>query len=74
MQKYSLEFILNIRAASIEEIRQSLHGLGDDLIISELDEDISAGRALKVSMYTEDPTLIFDTCSQFGKLKSVKVD
>ncbi len=74
MQKYNLEFILNIRAASTEEIRGSLSGLGENLIISELEEDIPGSQALKISIHTDDPTVIFDTCSQFGKLKSVKID
>jgi len=74
MQKYSLEFILNIRAASVEEIRGSLSGLGENLVISEPEENIPGSQDLKIRIHTEDPTLIFDTCSQFGKLKSVKID
>jgi dihydroxyacetone kinase-like predicted kinase len=74
MQKFSLEFILNIRAASIEEIRGSLSGLGEGLVISGPEQDSPGSQDLKISIHTEDPTLIFDTCSQFGKLKSVKID
>jgi len=31
------------------------------------------GKDFKIRISTEDPTIIFDTCSQFGRLKSVKI-
>lgn len=74
MQKYSLEFILNIGSATEEEIRGALAGLGENLAIAANQDSPSERRDLKVSIYTDDPALVFDTCSQFGKLKSVKID
>jgi len=31
------------------------------------------GNNFKVNISTEDPTIIFDLCSQFGRIRSVKV-
>lgn len=74
MQKYNLEFILNIGSVSEEEIRAALAGLGENLAITGGQDSSSQRRDLKVCIHTEDPALVFDTCSQFGKLKSVKID
>ncbi len=32
------------------------------------------GKKFRISLHTEDPTIIFDTCAQFGKIKSVKIN
>lgn len=87
MQKFNLEFILNIRKASVDVIRNSLVEFSDKMEIIELpvvgaqkpdlEEPVkqkTASRDIKVCISTEDPTIIFDTCSQFGTLKSVKIE
>jgi hypothetical protein len=45
-------------------------------IVSELKEEfeVKRGKNFRVSLKTEDPTIIFDTCAQFGKIKSVKIN
>ncbi len=70
--KYRLEFILHAKDSSPKIIKSSLAEFGNDLVISqcqEAEEDCN----YKVSMITEDPTLVFDLCSQLGRIRSVKV-
>lgn len=75
MHNYCLEFILNIQSASLETVRNSIMELGEGLEISLVSGDnITQGRDFKIRIHTKDPTIVFDTCSQFGRLKSVKVD
>jgi dihydroxyacetone kinase-like predicted kinase len=73
MQRFSLEFILYIHSASLQSLQSSLAEFGENIEITE-DSLEEAGRNLKVNMVAEDPTLIFDVCSQFGRIKSIKVD
>lgn len=90
-KKYFLEFILTVKEAPIEVIRNSLVEFGENLSIEiQLEDsvcvapkqnfsvdmqDVSAkNQDLRIKISTEDPTIIFDTCSQFGRLKSVKID
>jgi len=75
MHKYRLEFILSIQDASPQIIRNAIVGFGEGLEISPLPQDNGGKtRDLKIHILTEDPTVIFDTCAQFGRIKSVKVD
>ncbi|MFA5410394.1 MAG: hypothetical protein WC321_00840 [Candidatus Omnitrophota bacterium] len=75
MHSYHLEFILNTHHASQEVIRNSLVEFGDNLQISPLREDNPAsGEDFKVSISTQDPTVIFDICADLGRIKTVKVN
>jgi len=75
MSRYCLEFILNMHAVSMETLRDSIVEFGEDLEILQLQQDDDGeGRDFKIRIYTEDPTIIFDTCAQFGRLKSIKID
>jgi len=75
MRKYCLEFILNMQTVSMETLKNSIVEFGEDLEILQLQQDDDVkGRDFKIRIYTEDPTIIFDTCAQFGRLKSIKVD
>lgn len=74
MNRYLLEFVLYIQDASVEMIKNSISELGEDLEIIECLDDIAKGKNFKIRINTNDPTLIFDTCAQFGRIKSVKVD
>ncbi len=75
MPKYCLEFILNMQTVSSNALRDSIIELGEHLEISQLPLDNDAkSRDFKIRIYTEDPTVIFDTCAQFGRLMSVKID
>jgi len=75
MRKYCLEFILNMQTVSMETLKNSIVEFGEDLEILQLQQDDDVkGRDFKIRIYTEDPTIIFDTCAQFGRLKSIKID
>ncbi len=75
MRKYYLEFILNMQAVSLEPLRNSIIEFGEGLEIFQLPEDSDVkGRDFRIRIYTKDPTIIFDTCAQFGRLKSIKID
>ena len=70
--KYSLEFILHAKDSSAKMIKSSLAEFGNDLVVSLL-EDNKESCNYKVNMITEDPVLVFDLCSQLGRIRSVKV-
>jgi dihydroxyacetone kinase-like predicted kinase len=76
MQKYCLKFILHIQNASPQAIKNSLSEFGEVLEITALCQDKagSKGEDLEININTEDPTAIFDICSQFGRIRTVKVD
>jgi len=75
MTCYYLEFILHTYSASQNVIKNSLREFADDLdIFKMLQDNIGAGENYKICMRTDDPTVIFDICSQFGRIKSVKID
>ncbi len=74
MHNYRLEFILNTYAAE-KEIRAALAHYGDGLEMFSLPPaNHERGNHFKVQMVTPDPTLIFDMCAQYGRIKSVKVE
>lgn len=74
MQKYHLEFILHTYGASEQSIKSSLAEFGEAVEVSDSNESGQKGRNLTVSVNTEEPTAIFDLCSQFGRIKSIKVN
>ena len=74
MPKYSLEFILCVRDISIETLKNSIIEFGDGLQIAQCPDDNAKGKNLKIHINADDPTIIFDTCGQFGRIKSAKID
>jgi dihydroxyacetone kinase-like predicted kinase len=75
MAKYSLEFILNVRDASPEMIKNSVAEFAEGVELVRLEEGIlGRGKDFCVKMQTDEPTIIFDTCAQFGRIKSMKVE
>lgn len=74
LQKYRLEFILHTYNSSIETIKNSLVEFGNSLEISDFPKSAEKGENFQISLNTEDPTLVFDICSQFGRIRSVKVN
>jgi dihydroxyacetone kinase-like predicted kinase len=72
INKYNLEFILHTKNSSPQMIKSSLAEFGNDLIVSQCQEQDEKCN-YKVSMITEDPTLVFDLCAQLGRIRSVKV-
>jgi dihydroxyacetone kinase-like predicted kinase len=72
---YKLEFILHIYNTPVNTLKSSLSEFGEDLEITDSCQDPDAkGKDFKINIKTEEPTLIFDVCSQFGRIKSAKVD
>jgi len=70
--KYALEFILHVKEGSVKTIKNSLAEFGNDLVVSVVPEQKESCN-YKVNMITEDPALVFDLCSQLGRIRSVKV-
>jgi dihydroxyacetone kinase-like predicted kinase len=60
---------------SEETLKNSLIEFGEGLEIFPLPQDAeNKGKDFKIHISTEDPTIIFDTCAQFGRLKSIKIE
>jgi len=74
MQKFSLEFILHAQGTTEQAIQSSLSEFGESVTVTDCLDSGSAAKNFKVNMLAEDPTVIFDVCSQFGRIKSVKID
>lgn len=74
MPKFFLEFIITTYNASKDSIKNSLREFGEELEIQDCSGSDASGRDFKINLNTEDPTVIFDVCSQFGRIKSVKVN
>jgi len=74
MPKYRLEFILHAQKATLTIIKNSLSEFGEGLEISDCQDSEAKGKNFKININSEEPTVIFDICSQFGRLRSVKID
>lgn len=75
MLKYYLEFILNIQNGSQDILKESIRELGEGLEVNFVREDVAVkGGDFKIQMHTDDPTIVFDACSQFGRIRSVKIE
>ncbi len=70
--KYILEFILHAKNSSPKAIKNALAEFGSQLAVSDSQKHGESCN-YKVNMVTEDPTLVFDLCSQLGRIRSVKV-
>lgn len=70
--RYALEFILHVKDGSAKTIKNSLAEFGNDLVVSEAPQQ-KENCNYKVNMVTEDPALVFDLCSQLGRIRSIKV-
>lgn len=70
--RYVLEFILHAKESSPKIIKNALAEFGSDLIVTDCQEETESCN-YNVNMVTEDPTLVFDLCSQLGRIRSVKV-
>lgn len=75
MIKYKLEFILSTFSIDKQNVWNSLLNSAEDLeIIEALDKKIAGPAELKINLITIEPTIIFDICSQFGRITSIKVE
>jgi dihydroxyacetone kinase-like predicted kinase len=70
--KFVLEFVLHAKDSSPKIIKSALAEFGSDLVVGDCQKQGESCN-YKVSMTTEDPTLVFDLCSQLGRIRSVKV-
>ncbi len=73
---YSMEFVLQAgESATCSVIKNCLMEWVQDLEILEEERNSDRqGRNFRVRMQVQDPTLIFDACAQFGRIKSVKIE
>lgn len=71
---YEVNFILAGQGLSQDTLHDYLKDLGKDLEISVQPADQNKDNSLKIHIQTENPHLVFDTCSLFGKLDKVKID
>lgn len=74
IQRYHLEFILHSHNTSAQSIKSSLVEFGECCEISVLDSAGTEENNFRVNMDTEEPALVFDVCSQIGRIRSVKID
>lgn len=72
--KFRLEFNLHAYNTTLDAVKSSLAEFGEILEIAEIGDASQRGKNFKVNIKTEDPTIVFDVCSQFGRIRSVKVE
>jgi len=74
IQRYHLEFVLHTPSASAQTVKNSLAEFGEGMEITDCPGIDENGNNFKINLETEDPTVIFDICGQFGRIRAVKVD
>ncbi len=75
MQKFTLEFILNASNTSADLIMRSLMQAGEEAkVLRDSGQMGQESENFQVRVSTGNPTLIFDICSQFGRISSIKID
>jgi dihydroxyacetone kinase-like predicted kinase len=74
MHKYFLEFIITTYNITEEAIKVSLTEFAEGLEIHNCQDTQGRGKEFKIHLNTEDPTMIFDICSQFGRIRTVKIN
>ncbi len=72
--KFRLDFTLHAYNTTLEAVKSSLEEFGEKLDIAEVVDGSQKGKNFKININTEDPTIVFDLCSQFGRIRSVKVE
>ncbi len=72
--KFRLAFTLHTYNTTLEAVKSSLAEFGEQLDISEIEDSAQKGKNFKININTEDPTIVFDVCSQFGRIRSVKAE
>jgi len=74
MQRYHLEFIFTAYNTSADAIKNSLTEFGEGLEVIDCQDSTNLAKNFKIKINAEEPTVIFDVCAQFGRIKSVKID
>ncbi|MDD5568094.1 MAG: hypothetical protein WC578_02340 [Candidatus Omnitrophota bacterium] len=72
--KFKLDFVLHTYNTTLEAVKTSLAEFGEKLDVAEVVDASQKGKNFKININTEDPTVVFDVCSQFGRIRSVKVE
>ncbi|MCG8430954.1 MAG: hypothetical protein MJA29_07265 [Candidatus Omnitrophica bacterium] len=74
MKKCALRFIVHSPASTADEVKCALAEFAEAVEVRVLTHPQDPGaREFDVSLLTEDPTLVFDSCAGLGRIKSVKV-
>jgi len=74
VQKYKLEFTLHVYDASLQSVKSSLAEFGENLLVVVSEGTQKNGKDFIIKINAEDPQLVFDICSQFGRIRSAKID
>jgi hypothetical protein len=73
-QKFQLDFILSAHGQAAEGIRAALAEFADEVRIEELpQEEGCRAKDFRLRLKAAEPEAVFDLCSQFGRIKTVKV-
>jgi dihydroxyacetone kinase-like predicted kinase len=71
--KYCLDFVLRVYGESARTVKHALAEFGEGLEITGGTEEAEA-KDFYIRIHTEEPTLVFDACSQLGRITSVKIN
>ncbi|MCU0665569.1 MAG: hypothetical protein MUF05_00505 [Candidatus Omnitrophica bacterium] len=73
---YTLDFILHTyTATNLQAVKSALVEFAQAIQVAQIEENgLSRTDQYKISMTVEEPTIIFDICAQFGKIKSMKIE
>lgn len=74
MPKYQLEFVLDTYDTKEAVLRNSLIEFGDNLEICEVNNGGVPKRDFRINLTTQEPTIVFDVCSGFGRIKEIKIN
>ena len=75
MPRYDLQFVLSAYNLNIDTLRNNLREFGENLEVEELTKNNPGDYCdFQVRISTLEPTLIFDSCSAIGRIKSVKIE
>ncbi|MFA5430015.1 MAG: hypothetical protein WC329_02530 [Candidatus Omnitrophota bacterium] len=75
LRKFRMKFILGVGCVSEDMLRRALDGIGEEIELSLQGEaGVPGGSCMHVSLGTDDPELVFDICSQYGKIRSAKIE
>lgn len=69
-----MDFILSAKNTSQDVIKNTLLEFGRDLEVLPLENAQADNPEYKININAEDPTIIFDTCGQFGRMKAIKIE
>lgn len=74
-KNFVMEFILHSYGASIQALTNSLTEFAEDIRIAPIEPGVADnGNDFLVNLRAQDPTSIFDICSQFGRIRRAKIE